>query len=412
MSLFRALLHSPGQALRRLAATLRGAVRTWKGADLLQGTPRPGAPRLLIVANVDPAGPGQLWSSLVAFMRHSRFQVDLVNIRFAYWIWDKFLPEDFPLGDYDVILLHPTVGHRAEYIRAFDRDCKTRLEDFKGLRVIQLQDEHVRTNERIAAIRERGFDLLLTCVPRKEIPRVYHLGNLPDTDTVSVLTGYVTEEMRAVNHPWGGPRPLDISYRGNLVPFHYGRLPYEKHALGERFKKIAAVRGLRVDISSEWYHRVYGRHWLQLLGRSKAVLGVESGCTLFDLDGDIETGCAAYLREHPRADFEQVWEAVAGDREENVDYRQVSPRHFEAAACQAVQILYEGRYSGIFEPWKHYLPLKWDHSNLDEILEAMQDPERRGEIASQAYEEIVCDSGYSYASHVRRVDGELLERIE
>lgn len=412
MSLAYALLQSPGQALRRLYSTLRGAVRTWRGADLHPGPERPGAPRLLLVANIDPAGPGQLWASLAAFMRHSRFQVDLVNIRYAWWVWGKFLPEDFPLDDYDVVLVHPTVGHRAEYIRRFDEDCRTRLEDFRGLKVIQLQDEQERTNERAAAIRERRFDLLLSCVPRREIDKVYHLGNLPDTAVFPVLTGYVTEEMLGAGYRWDGPRPLDISYRGSIAPFHYGRLPYEKHAIGDRFRTLCAERGLAADISSLWYHRLYGARWLALLGRSKGVLGVESGCTLLDLDGDIETGCREYLEAHPEAGFEEVWEAVTAGREDNVDYRQVSPRHFEAAATQTVQILYPGHYSGIFEAGRHYLSLEWDHSNLDEVLDALADPARRREIALAAYEEIACDPGYSYESYVRRIDGELLERIE
>ncbi|MBT8506740.1 hypothetical protein B1F79_04690 [Coxiella-like endosymbiont of Rhipicephalus sanguineus] len=52
---------------------------------------------------------------------------------------------------------------------------------------------------------------------------------------------------------------------------------------------------------------------------------------------------------------------------EKIDYNQISPRHFEAVATKTLQILYEGEYSNILKPWVHYVPLKKDYSNFDEV---------------------------------------------
>ena len=54
--------------------------------------------------------------------------------------------------------------------------------------------------------------------------------------------------------------------------------------------------------------------------------------------------------------------------EDNVYYRTISPRHFEAAAFRICQVLFEGRYSGVLEPMVHYIPLKKDFSNIDEVI--------------------------------------------
>lgn len=40
---------------------------------------------------------------------------------------------------------------------------------------------------------------------------------------------------------------------------------------------------------------------------------------------------------------------------------------------RTAQVLLEGYYNGIFEPWKHYIPIKKDCSNLDQVFAASAD---------------------------------------
>ena len=56
-----------------------------------------------------------------------------------------------------------------------------------------------------------------------------------------------------------------------------------------------------------------------------------------------------------------------------IPYRTISPRNFEAAAFRVCQILYEGHYSGVMEPMRHYIPLRKDFSNFDEVVERFRD---------------------------------------
>jgi hypothetical protein len=65
--------------------------------------------------------------------------------------------------------------------------------------------------------------------------------------------------------------------------------------------------------------------------------------------------------------------------------RSITGRHAEAAATKTVQILFEGDYSGFFEPDVHYLALAKDFSNVDDVLARFRDDDHCREIAENAY---------------------------
>jgi len=207
-------------------------------------------------------------------------------------------------------------------------------------------------------------------------------------------------------------RPIDVGYRGSLQPWNFGRLAYEKWEIGERFTAAAVRYGLRLDISSKSEDRFFGRAWFDFLGRCRATLGVESGSSIVDFTGEIEAACQEYLKAHPLASFEEVFDTILAPHENNVPNRTVSPRHFEAAACRTLQILYEGDYRGIFVPWRHYIPLRRDFSNLDDVVRALRDTALGKEITERAYEEIAANPAYGYAAFVKLLDDAIFARLE
>jgi hypothetical protein len=96
--------------------------------------------------------------------------------------------------------------------------------------------------------------------------------------------------------------------------------------------------------------------------------------------------------------------------EDNIPYRTVSPRHFEAAAFRVVQILFEGRYSGVLQPDLHYLSLRKDFSNLDDVLRQLADVDIRRTITERAYADIIQSGRYSYRTFVSEFDDDLARR--
>jgi len=90
----------------------------------------------------------------------------------------------------------------------------------------------------------------------------------------------------------------------------------------------------------------------------------------------------------------------------------LTPRHFEACITRTCQILLEGSYNGVFQPWRHYIPLKNDYSNLDEVFEALADDNLVDRIADQAYEDIVASGKWSYRTFVREVEETIIDPAE
>jgi hypothetical protein len=75
-------------------------------------------------------------------------------------------------------------------------------------------------------------------------------------------------------------------------------------------------------------------------------------------------------------------------------------------------VLYEGRYSGILEPWRHYVPLRKDYANIDQVVAAIKDTAQLQEMADRAYEEIACAYRYSYRAFIERFDEVIQSEIE
>jgi len=134
------------------------------------------------------------------------------------------------------------------------------------------------------------------------------------------------------------------------------------------------------------------------------VLGSESGSSVFDWTGKIEAAVTRYERQAPETSFEILRERFFRDEDGRVENGQISPRCFEAAALRTLMILYEGGYSGVLVPWRHYVPLARDHRNMAEVVAVLRDAPRAQAIVDAAYREIALDGAYSFAAHVRRVD--------
>jgi hypothetical protein len=59
------------------------------------------------------------------------------------------------------------------------------------------------------------------------------------------------------------------------------------------------------------------------------------------------------------------------------------------------------------DPMVHYIPLKKDFSNFDDVLAALKDDGLRRRITDRAYEDMIASGRYGYASLIADVDREL-----
>jgi glycosyltransferase involved in cell wall biosynthesis len=371
---------------------------------------RPGAARFLLVCFYDPNGIVTVYESIALWQRLSAFDLEVLNLWPTRGDWVR-LPPSLDLAEYDGVIIHAAVSYTFGNLAALDSRLARSFDQYDGVKVLMKQDEQRMSGRFAEYLGQKRFDVLLTCVPEPEQPKVYPREQVGDVTFVRVLTGYVTEAMREPAAPWHPSRPIDIGYRGSIQPLSFGRLGFEKRKIGIDVSRALGDRDdLCLDITSAPESRINGPGWTDFLAASKATLGVESGSNLFDFDGGVEQWCRDFEAAHPDVDHrcEQFYRQAHAEHlfrfEGNVDYAQVSPRHFEAVAARSVQVLYEGRYSDIFRPGDHYLPLRRDLANLDEVVEALGDERRCGEIAERAFDEIVRNPRYGYEAFAADVD--------
>ena len=371
--------------------------------------------RVLLFAFFDPRGISTVPQSIHAWQLHSRHEVVVLNL------WpgrgtSLMVPESVSFDDFDALIVHPTVSYFASNLDSLDRNLKGGFAAFNGVKVLMKQDEQVTTSLFANLVRTKGFDFVFTCVPPVEQDKVYPRASIGDCELVHVLTGYVSPAMR--NGPEELTRDIDVSYRGSIQPLEFGQLGYEKRGIGYDISRALTDCGFRLDISSRWEDRVHGDEWARFLARSRVVLGVESGSNLFDFDGKVAEWCRGYEAAHTQEDptseryYSAAHEAYLHEFEGNVNYAQISPRHFEAAAAGSAQLLYEGDYSGIFRPNEHFMPLRRDLANLGEVIDFIRDEKARSRMVERAFEEIILDRRYWYETFVAETDDAIERKCE
>jgi hypothetical protein len=336
-----------------------------------------------------------------AFERHSRFPV-----------WNLNTAERFPATlnklRFRVVVLHYSLFGSSEY-QLSPAFLEYLRQNPDGLRVALFQDEHTHSGKRFAFINDYAIDWVYTLLQPGDAMRVYGQ-HARRPRLFSTIPGYVGDALLNRAATFARPdaeRRIDIGYRARTLPYYLGRGAREKSEIGRQFARRAARLGLTLDIATDEADRLYGDDWYRFLGSCRAVLGVEAGVSIFDVDDQVRPATDAYLARHPNASFEEVSKQVLAPWEDNIPYRTISPRHFEAAAFDTCQILFEGSYSGILRPGTHYIPLLKDFSNFDEVIRTFRDDDDRARIVGNARRDLIDSGRYSYAAFVREFDDEL-----
>jgi hypothetical protein len=356
---------------------------------------------VLLLCDDSPAHAPNVLEHIRALQRLSRHRVDVFNPTKLSESWL------LRLDDYDVVVIHYSIFILSDsYLSPWFR---TQLAAFEGLKVQFLQDDYRWVDAITARMRELQIDLLFTLADSETIPLVFE-PRLPGVEVLSTLTGYVPTELQGRPRVPLGDRRLDVVYRGRSVPYWLGRLGQEKVEVGREFLARARETSLRCDIAWTEADRIYGEDWYRFLSSSRTTLGTESGASIVDFDGSLQKRTDDYLRQHPTATFDEVQREILAPFEGNVVMNVVSPRVFEAAALGTAMVNFPGRYSGVIEPWVHYIPLEKDFSNFDEVTEAIRDDATVQRLASQAYEDLVESDRYSLSTFVRGFDRELAKR--
>lgn len=209
--------------------------------------------------------------------------------------------------------------------------------------------------------------------------------------------GHIARRLQPIHR-----RRLDIVYRASHLPYWFGSHGQLKHQIGTAVGTRARAMGLKVDISTRDEDTVVGSRWLDFLASGKTVIGCESGSSVLDRRGEVRAAIQWMLGENPSLSFEEVSRRIGRDWDDETFFA-ISPRHFEAIATRTCQILVEGSYDGVLIPNRHYIPLRRDLSNVDEVLETCRDAGQLQQIADRAFDEIYSTGSYTFREFTKRL---------
>lgn len=346
-------------------------------------------------------------SHLYCWRRYSRHRVIYVNVAFG-------LPERLLARErVDAVLFHTLfLGMRwsRELFHQRLRDCAM-LKTLGGPRIAMPQDEFLNTDLLNDFINDYGITHVLSCADEKEWPLIYDRVDRARVAFRTVLTGYVDPDLVArvdAKKRAGAMRDLDIGYRAWRAAYWLGAHGQHKHEIARVVADAARSRGLRLDISLRDEDVIAGEAWFDFLLRCRATIGVEGGASVLDRDGSIKARADAYLRQHPRAGFEEVRAACFAGEDGRLALACLSPRHLEACMTGTCQLLVEGRYNGVLQPGLHYVPIRRDYSNVDAALDVLRDDARVLEIAAAAYRDVARDPRWTYPALVKEIEGDII----
>jgi hypothetical protein len=349
---------------------------------------------------------GTVRDHLESFARHSVARCHYLNLsirRPPRWL----LRVPFDLVVFHTSFLSHLRWDPANGARLLERAAP--LRELHATKAALPQDEFLRSaaiNEFIEAF---SVDVVFSVADASQWPVIYDTVDRDRVRFSTVLTGYLLDQtvarigdvVRATPE-----RTVDVGYRAFHAPAWLGRHGQLKTAIASVVGPAAYKRGLRVDVSTRPEDTLYGDDWLRFLARSRYTLGVEGGASILDRDGSVRATAERYAATHPSATFDEIEAACFPNRDGELTLTAISPRHLEACAARTCQVLVEGHYNGILQAGTHYLALKRDFSNLEDVLDEMFNAARRAQVVEAAYADVVASGRFTYQAFVRQVERE------
>ena len=148
------------------------------------------------------------------------------------------------------------------------------------------------------------------------------------------------------------------------------------------------------------------------MSQCRSVLGTESGSNIFDFNGNLDLIIQNFTYMNPNASSDDIYKKLLEPLEIKNFMNQISPRIFEAIKYRCALVLFEGNYSGIIKPEKHYISLKKDGSNIEDVFRLLQDDSYVNSMTDQAYKDIIDTQNLSYYNFVKKIDSVIEQNFE
>lgn len=217
------------------------------------------------------------------------------------------------------------------------------------------------------------------------------------------FTGYIDEALVDFAPKPFDQRRIEIGYRARKLAPYFGRIGEIKWSIGESVAELARARGLKCDIVLGESGTLLGEAWYEFINDSKFTLGSNSGSSLLDPYGKIQRCVRNFQAKNPAATFEEVERHCFAGLDGIYSFTAISPRVLEAGLLESCQILVEGEYSRLISAWEHYIPIKADASDFDDVYAAMQDKSLVSRLRSDCRAALLDCSALRASANARQV---------
>lgn len=291
-----------------------------------------------------------------------------------------------------IVVLHSAVG---DDLQAITR-VRSMLQSRRGPLLALIGNEYVLMPEKIGFLQSVGADYVGSQLPLAAAQWLYE-----ECRDTCVLPAPHALNARVYTRHNTGERPVDIGFIGDFYPWFIGDV--ERTQAIELFQQRATDFGLRSDFRR---HRLARSDWVAFLNQTHGVIGGESGTYFLERDDRSQRAVAAFLKENPDATFNDVFDRFFRDHPAAVSGKAISSRHFEPIGTGTCQVLLEGEYNGILRADEHYIALRKDHANFQDIVDRLKDMTYRSEMVERT-------RAFALAEHTHevRVDS-LIDAIE
>jgi hypothetical protein len=330
----------------------------------------------------------------VCFARHSYGnQVEFANIFGP----QRNHPSDILIVTYDLLALRNT-----PYWKTL-RKIIIKQASLCGKTIFFPQDDYSS-----CAVLDDLFISIPNCVVYSPIVNDLHIlypkSNQQGIRFHEALTGYVDDNLEDIANKYSrsfASRSIDVGQRIRYLPPQFGKAAQTKGKIAVEFADLARSAGFSCDVSTDATQVLLGERWHQFLGDIRFTVGGLGGASLADPHGKLADRIRRRTFRNPHLSMDELNRGFRDTGGRQGDFGAISPRIFEAAALGVCQILFEANYVGRLRPWQHYIPLRPDLTNAEEVLTFMRNKDECSVIAQRCKVELISSGDFTYDRFVR-----------
>ena len=250
----------------------------------------------------------------------------------------------------------------------------------KATKIGFMQNEFKNLPEYIRTYESLNIDIIVSQFSQELATELY--SGRTKAKIISLPHAMITKKKETFfNHK---KRSVDIGGRLRQYAYYLGN--YKRFSVIPKFiKKIKKEKKFIIDFSTDEKDRFTHSDWSDFLSNSRATISCESGNFYLQWSDSLRNKINKLTTQDNKIKFSYIYENILKKSNFYFDGSLISSRQFDAIANGSCNLLVEGNYQGLIEADKHYIEIKSDFSNYNQVLEILNDFKVTEKIATEAF---------------------------